>query len=221
MHTMVWVLLLLDVAVICLHIFLRHKLGFFDLDKEGNLASLYSGFKLWFAGTIAILYAMILYRLSRKRRMIFLWALLGGGLLYIGLDDMFVLHERFGFVMNNILGTGGFYGESFNWLFYFAPLVLAALYIFWHVIRSLWKESRAVALWLLAGIGLWVAAIGSEFLGRSMIMDTVVNVPLYHSLIVIEESLEFVGATFITFAVFIATKTLMRRVVTVAERVDQ
>ena len=137
----------------------------------------------------------------------------GAGLLYIGLDDMFVLHERIGFVLNNWFGTGGFYGESFNWLFYFAPFMCCALYFFYRIIMLLWHESRTAAIWMLAGVGLWLAAIGTEIIGRSMIVSQTVNVPIYHALIVLEELLEFVGATGITCALWIATRTLVARTI--------
>lgn len=210
-----WVLFFIDAAVIILHFLLKQKLGFFDLDKEGNLASLYSGFKLWFAATIIFLYAWLQHVRGRARRDVFVWGALGAGILYIGLDDMMALHERCGFVLNNIFGTGGFHGESFNWLFYFSPFIVAALVIFARAIFILWNEARGSAVWLCVGIALWCASIISEFIGRKMILSVNINVPVYHSLIVIEEGLEMFGATCITIAFILLLRAAVKKFVRV------
>ena len=93
-----------DLALILFHFFLRKKLGFFDLDKEGNMGSLYAGIKLWGGATVALISAYILRQLKTSRLKQMLFLLLALGLAYIGLDDMMAIHERLGFVLNNIFG---------------------------------------------------------------------------------------------------------------------
>ncbi len=193
-----WLLFLFDVLVIVLHYIARQKLGFFDLDKEGNLVSLYSGIKLWGVGTLGLLHAYILHRAGamRGRAMQWiLWALFGMGVAYIGIDDMMVLHERIGFVVNNVAGTGGFYGESFNWLFYFAPFMVVAVVVFGALVRSLWSTHRRAAWWFFGGLTLWIAALGVELYGRQLLLSPIINVPVYQQLIVLEEALEMFGAS--------------------------
>ena len=207
----------LDLLVIAAHMFLRNKLGFFDLDAEGNLASLYSGAKLWTIATLTLGHAAILFRVRAPRRHAIAFFLFALGVAYIGLDDMMGVHERMGFVLNNLFGTGGFYGESFNWLFYFAPFMIAACAVFIAVIRFLWRMERTAAWWFVAGVTLWIASIGTEFLGRYFILQTTVNVPAYHILIVIEEALEIFGATALFTALFRATRGAIRRHVRVVE----
>ena len=112
------------------------------------------------------------------------------------------IHERVGFVLNNRLGTGGFHGESFNWLFYFAPAMLAALIVFGVIIKTLWRNNRRAAWLLLGGIVLWIGSLGIELWGRALITQPTIPVSFYHKLIVLEEALELLGATLIAVALW-------------------
>lgn len=208
---MIFIFFLGDLLIILAHIFWRDEIGFFDIDKEGNLASLYTGGKLWIVATLAMLQSAIIIRLHTSRKIIAAWILFALGIAYIGLDDMMGIHERIGFVLNNRLGTGGFYGESFNWLLYFSPFIVVALLVFGVLIHALFKQHRRAALWLLAGALLWVGSIGVELIGRDMILAATVNVPRYHLLIILEEALELFGATFIAGALWHAVRKSIRQ----------
>lgn len=209
-------LISVDMALLLLHIFLRKKLGFFDLDSEGNLVSLISGMKLWLAATASWIVAWVLMARCRPWKESWGFILLGMGLAYIGIDDMMGVHERIGFVLNNIFGTGGFYGESFNWLFYFAPFMVLALAVFCWCVLLVWQRHRTTAYWFLSGVALWVLGIGTEWYGRSLILEKVVNVPFYHALIIVEEGLELFGATAITIALVQYAAHALRTYVRVA-----
>lgn len=210
LHVMIPIFLLGDILVILAHIFWRDEIGFFDIDKEGNLASLYTGAKLWIVATLALLHGALIMRLHTPRRIIAAWLLFALGLAYIGLDDMMGIHERVGFVLNNRLGTGGFQGESFNWLFYFAPAMLAALIVFGIIIKTLWHTHRHAAWLLLGGIVLWIGSLGVEFWGRALITRPTIPVSFYHKLIIAEEALELFGATLIFAALWHATQKTIR-----------
>lgn len=215
MKKIYWVFLF-DALVVVAHIFLRDKLGFFDLNKEGNLASLYSGMKLWGLGTVAGLHAYILYKISRPiywrdRFEPWAWGLLALGVIYIGLDDMMVIHERLGFVLNNIFKTGGFYGESFNWIFYFTPFIILAIALFIFLLIRLWRVNKISASWFFAGLVMWVGSLGTELIGRSLILSPVVNVPLYHLMTIFEESLEMFGATALLVGLVYITAYRLKR----------
>ena len=191
-----------DLALILFHFFLRKKLGFFDLDKEGNLGSLYAGIKLWGGATVAFLSAGILYQLKTPRLKQILFLFLALGLAYIGLDDMMAIHERLGFVLNNIFALGGFYGESFNWLVFYAPFMILGLLVFFGLARELWRDCREASLWFLVGTILLAGSLSVEFFGRYLLLQIKINVPLYYSLIVAEEGLEMFGASCLVFAIF-------------------
>jgi len=200
-----------DLALILFHFFLRKKLGFFDLDKEGNLGSLYAGIKLWSGATVALISFYILRRLKSSRLKQLLFLLLAFGLAYIGLDDMMAIHERLGFVLNNIFGLGGFYGESFNWLVFYTPFIIFGLLVFFGLTRELWHDCREAFLWFLIGTILLAGSLGVEFFGRYLLLQIKINVPLYHILIVAEEGLEMFGASCLVFAILIYFQKLFNK----------
>lgn len=200
-----------DLALILFHFFLRKKLGFFDLDKEGNLGSLYAGVKLWGGATVAFLSAFILRQLKTSRLKQCLFLFLAFGLAYIGLDDMMAIHERLGFVLNNIFSLGGFYGESFNWLIFYAPFMILGLLVFFGLARELWRDQREAAWWFLAGVILLAGSLSVEFLGRELLLQIKINVPLYHLLIVVEEGLEMFGSSCLVFAILIYFQKLFKK----------
>lgn len=215
---MIFLLLVGDTIIILAHIFLRDKIGFFDIDKEGNLASLFSGAKLWFVATLAFIHALILSRLNISRRIVVPWILFALGMLYIGLDDMMGIHERIGFVLNNRLGMGGFKGESFNWLLYFSPFIVTALVVFGAIIIHIYKTYRRAVWLLIAGVLLWIGSIGTEIYGRQLIVQPNTPVPLYHKLIVAEEALELIGATLIAGAAWYTVQQITRRHIRIVEK---
>lgn len=190
-----WLLIGIDIGLVLAHIFAKNWIGFFDLDKEGNFASLFMGVQLWTAATCAILIAFIHKKRSQPRRHIIPWLLFAVGIAYIGLDDMMGIHERIGFVLNNLFGTGGFYGESFNWLFYFSPFAIAACFIMGYITKELFTIHKSSAYFLLAGVGVWLFALGAEIYGRTLILSPVVPVARYHMLIIVEEFAELAGAS--------------------------
>lgn len=214
---MIFLLFIGDLLIILAHIFWRDEIGFFDIDKEGNLASLYTGGKLWIVATLAILQSVIIIHLHTSRKIVAAWILFALGLAYIGLDDMMGIHERVGFVLNNRLGTGGFYGESFNWLFYFAPAILAALMVFGIIIKTLWRNNHRAAWLLFCGISLWIGSLGIEFWGRALITRPTIPVSFYHKLVIAEEALELLGATLIAWALWHTVRHVTRRHVRVVE----
>lgn len=207
-----------DLALILFHFFLRKKLGFFDLDKEGNLGSLYAGVKLWSGATAALLSAVILRRLKAARLKQCLFLFLALGLAYIGLDDMMAIHERLGFVLNNIFGLGGFYGESFNWLIFYTPFMIFGMLVFFGLARELWRDCREASWWFLIGTVLLVGSMGVEFLGRDLLLQIKINIPLYHALIVVEEGLEMFGASCLVFAIFVYFQKLFKKHIQVSNQ---
>ncbi len=185
----------LDMILILLHYLWGGRLGFFNLDREQNLASVYSGFKLMTLGGLSLVLGWLARLVTKGRFISALWVLAGAGFIFIGLDDMMAIHERVGFVLNNWTGLGGFYGESFNWLIYFSPLVALALLIYLRLIQSVWEVSRPNALWMLIGTIIFSLSLVSEIVGARLILAPVVNTKVYFQAIVIEEFLEMIGAT--------------------------
>lgn len=181
-------LLVIDVALALAHIFLRQKLGFFNLDKEQSLKASYSGFQLLAIGGTVALYTWLLCREKVRRSVRWLWGATAVGFFYLAIDEMMTIHERIGFVLNRWTGLTGYWGESFNWLLYFAPLIAAGLLAFFFLIRSVWEEDRTSA---------WMLILGTFFLGASIVFEVIGGRMLggqwYQTLIIFEETSQLIG----------------------------
>ncbi len=212
-------LVALDTSVVLAHIFFGERIHFFDLDREGNLASLVAGVKLWVlaASTFAVAFLFHFLRRAEKIRIHrlkpIIWGIAGSGFFWIGLDDMMGIHERFGFVLNNALHTGGFYGESFNWLMYYSPAIVFALAVFVFVLRDLWQDARSSALIGAGGLFLWISSLGSELFGRHLLLQAYIDVPFYHRVSFFEEAFEMLGADLLLLAIATCVIVHVRRYV--------
>lgn len=212
---LLFVLLFFDLLTIIFHFLFGRSIGFFNLDKEQNFISLYTGIKFWFGGTVAVLNWVVARSIKQKEGKR-LWLLVALGLFWIGLDDLYYLHERFTFVLNNALGMGGFYGESFNWLLYFSPFIVLAFLIFAKLVIFIFKNYKLAALFLLGGTLLFVAALGTEIYGRQLLLSIPIPVDKYRALIVLEEVFELLGASTFIFGVILYFKKISRKFITIA-----
>lgn len=192
---MLWILFLFDILTILAHIFLRKSLGFFDLDKEGNLSSFYAGIKLWIGATGAFLYAWYLQRSKSSRALVWAWIAFAMMLAYLGIDDMMVIHERLGFVINNRLRINGYYGESFNWLIYFSPLAFLGVVVLYIVARNLWCSYRTPALLIGIGASIMVLSLLVEAYSGYLLTNLSFSIHYYYFLIIMEESFEMIGTS--------------------------
>lgn len=192
---MLWFFFLFDILTVLAHIFLRRSLGFFDLDKEGNLSSFYAGIKLWMGATGAFFYARYLQRAASSRMLVWTWTALAIMLAYLGIDDMMVKHERLGFVINNRLHLNGYYGESFNWLIYFSPLALAGVGVLYIAAKNLWKSHRASALLIGAGACIMILSLLVEAYSGYLFTHSPFDTSYYYFLIIAEELFEMIGTS--------------------------
>ncbi len=191
------ILLLGDLLVVLLHFFSGKELGFFNLDREQNLAAVYSGFKLLAAGFAAMLLAFLIKIKKDGPQDVWekardsIWLVLAGLFIYLALDEMMYLHERIGFVINHWTGLAGSRGESFWWYAYFSPFILlgAALLIYmWRIIKT---SDHILGRWFMAGALFFILAIATE--GLSAIWYARKWYEAYQNLFVAEEAFELIG----------------------------
>ncbi len=207
----IWILLFItDAVVVAGHFLLGERIHFFDLDREGNLASLVAGVKLWILGTGAFVLGLIFLRLKEKPFTAWIWLLSAIGFFWIGLDDMMGIHERIGFVLNNLFERGGFYGESFNWLLYYSPAAALGALVIGALLFDLWKKSRLSAMLCGTGLFLWVASLSLELAGRWILTAPQINVFLYRGILIMEEAFEMVGADVFLIGIFSYLASVVR-----------
>lgn len=199
-----------DLAIILAHIFWKDWLGFFDLDKEGGLKSVFSGFQLLGIAIASGAVATLLARLGTGRPSRIMWALLSAMFVYLGLDDMMMIHERVGFVLNRWVGVNDRPFESFNWLLYYAPFIVAGAVLLGFAVRALAKINRKISWLAIFGLCGFLLSLGLEVAGRQLLIAGAI--PLYRLEMIAEEAALLFGETFFLAALVPAAAHLFRQV---------
>ncbi|MEW6610585.1 MAG: hypothetical protein AB1352_03100 [Patescibacteria group bacterium] len=197
-NQLLFFLLGFDVVVILAHFFFKDLYGFFNLDGEQNLNSAYAGLKLFGIAALAAAQFLILRRAGEGKGKSIVWLLVAAISLYLGLDEMMALHERVGFVVNNLLGVTNVPGASFRWMQYYAPLIVIALVVYVWFIVSIWREQRTAAAFILTGILFFICALGIELIGGRIMYPAGLrngNFSPYFASIIGEEIVELIGMT--------------------------
>ena len=193
-----WSLLCLDTAVVVIHLLGQDVYGFFRLDGEQNLNSLFAGLKFLSIGALTLMQFFILQKIDENIIKRIVWLLVTVSFVYLGLDEMAALHERIGFVLNNLRGATDAEGASFNWIVYYAPLILVALLVYARFIALTLKEHRPAAMYMSAGILLFMTGLGVEVVSARIVYPRGImsgDFTLYFASVLIEETAELVGAT--------------------------
>ncbi|MDP2630314.1 MAG: hypothetical protein Q8P56_02805 [Candidatus Uhrbacteria bacterium] len=203
-----WSLIGCNIFLIIAHIFLRQSLGFFDLDKEGSLKAVISGFQLLALGFGSGFVTFLVSRLRASRPYVMLWACVSALFFYLAMDDIMMIHERIGFVLNRWTGLHGTF-ESFNWLLYFAPLIVLGSCVLILIVRSLWHIDRHAGIFSSVGVSGFFGTIGIEAIGKQLL--AMGALPAYQLSIILEESILLFGETFFLIGLFLALMVLFSR----------
>ncbi len=148
-----------------------------NITREDSLSN-------WFSSIQAVVVGAVIWSTAigvRKQmqgnhymRKFYCWAGIGSFFIYLGIDDAIKFHERMGtafkvilFKDNDTSGSGvlgSIYDvfPSYTWQMIFGPFFMAiGIFIVWF----LWKELSSKKLWdwFLVGIGLYVLAVGLDF----------------------------------------------------------
>jgi len=194
-------LILIDVAIIMAHFLLAQKIGFFDLDKEQNLKAVFSGFQLLLCGFGSLFLFMLFKKAGGPLIVKIIWALQAIMFFYLAMDDMMMLHERVGFVINHWANMRGAC-ESFNWIIYFSPFIISGSILIILAVRSLFiLERRAGWLSIIGSLGLF-SSIFLEIAGGQILKMGFI--PVYKIFIAAEEAALLAGESFFLAAIFSA-----------------
>jgi hypothetical protein len=154
----------------------------FDVNKEQNYASVFSGLALWAAALMAVCNGLFRYETRHARRW---WLALAFVFLYLGLDEMTALHEEAQHVT-------GIWGQTF-----LAPVVLVGVAAWYMAIKEMNASPLAVTLWI-AGAAAWVCSQG---------IDLVLNDPMPWTTVP-EELGEMTGSLLFAFSLLLALRPL-------------
>jgi hypothetical protein len=154
----------------------------FDVNKEQNYASMFSGLALWAAALMAMCNAVFREAAWWGRRW---WVALAVVFVYVGVDEMAALHEE----LQHLTGV---WGQSF-----LLPIVVVGVAA-WYVTLTVLRDNRlAAALWI-GGAGLWAG---------SQVIDLLLNTPMPWTTIP-EELGEVTGSLMFAFSLLVSLRTL-------------
>lgn len=187
-----------DVALTVMHLAAGNH-PFWNLDREHNLPS-------WFSGTQLFLLAVAALDIAdRERRMRLrtapgpgVWRVIALVFAYLSLDEIAVLHERyFREEVRGFFGFGSVWVSILPWQIVLGPFLaaFAALLLAVFVTRftpdpALWRPS-------VGGLCCWAGAVLTEGLAKPLF----IRLGVYRSEVALEESLELVGATLLLLAI--------------------
>lgn len=200
-------------VVLCLagqfcHFVLHHDrvLGLirdFDLDEEANVPT-------WFETITLVLAAALLEVAARVRRSVrddrwLPWRVLSAGFLFMSLDELASIHERFRLPIDMLRNVPGF--RAFSWVVPAAAVVAVVFAFFLPWVRRLPERTRNGLL--LAGAVYVAGAVGFEALGGIAAITVGMDNWIYVATYTIEETLEMTGTLLLIVTMFHYLRSLV------------
>jgi len=212
-HKFLFLWLCLDGLTVILHIALSGITGFFDLDKEQNLPTVYQSFKLILAGNMVLFIAWLELSVLKTRDKARLWfmAILAVLFLYIGLDELGQLHETVEFYVQEVSPGFAFFVvetakslgiKSAVWLLYYAPFILASIPFFIYLIYYSFKVCGKKTYLIVFMTLLFFLVVCLEWIGSAGVYWGW----HYQVIMIAEESAEKVGASLGLYYVWLILK---------------
>lgn len=206
-----------DIVIVLIHITFG-QFSMFNLDYEQNLPTIYQSIKLIIIGFILFLIAIVFKTLKSKVQ--YLWGSLATLFVFLGLDEVGQLHENLPAKLQELnpsssvsymeaFKSNGF--DSSDWLLFYIPVFILAGIIMVQFLKSLYSENRRLFIVFMIGTLLFFMVPLVELVNTSPTNE--LNQQRHWDLIILEESLEMLGAsTFLAFT-SLSLKNLLRKVI--------
>jgi len=203
-----WILLGISVVFGILHYFLADfragRVWWFNLDKERNFSTWFSGLLFFFFGSAAFVAYYWEHKLNTKGvktfRLPILWIGVGLAGLLMSLDEMTILHENLFWreirLISEKLGASWIYMTQ--WQLLFAPVIMLVLGYFVIFFFNRFSKNKEAKRCAFAGIGCWLLALTLEGVRWTFKMKS----KWWYSIeVVIEEEMEMFGVIFLFFSI--------------------
>ncbi|MEH2250465.1 hypothetical protein [Nostoc sp.] len=166
----------------------------FDLDRENNIPTIYSGGALLFCSILL----EIIFQAQKLAKNKNFWSWRGLSIVFAGLflDELIGLHERLTTPLRNTFNTSGFL--YYAWVIVGAIFVLGFLLVFGRFIATLPSKTRR--LFFIAGTIYVAGAIATELVGGYYEYYYTANNMVYVFITTIEEVLEMLGIVIFIYA---------------------
>lgn len=165
----------------------RYIFDFLNLDKEYNIPTLYVMLSLYFCG---ILLMIISFGVRLKKEKFFLhWCFLSVTFLYLGTDEILVLHEQIISPLRSVLKTTGFLYVT--WVIPAMILVLFFALAYIKFLKALPVKTRN--WFIVSGIVFVLGAVGLEVIGSNYLYNYGQDSLSYSFITTVEETFELIG----------------------------
>ena len=188
----------IEAILVVVHLATDGNVRYWNLDKEHNLPTWFSGVQLVLVGLVCL--DGFDREQSLRSRLVppaWTWCLLASFFVYLSVDEVTVVHEA---VLRNevrdLLPPDSLWVSLLPWQIVFAPLLLPAAVLLLGLFLNRFAGLRRVLVPGLAGLGCWGGAVLSEGLAKPVFMAR----GLYVQEVALEEGLEMVGATLLLLA---------------------
>lgn len=132
----------------------------FDLNEEFNFPSFYSGFAIWFSAFL--LRSIYIYEKKNGAKRAHYWNALFFVFVFLGLDEIFIIHEKFSRVEPYLRDVIHIHNANRYWVIPYAVLMLAVGLYFLPFYLRLQKGTRL--RFTIAGLVYVSAAFGLEII---------------------------------------------------------
>ncbi|MBN1305309.1 MAG: hypothetical protein JXA13_12805 [Anaerolineales bacterium] len=160
----------------------------FNLDREKNVPSYFSGLDLLLAAVI--LGVISWHKRQTKDPYWIQWLLLSLGFVYLSLDEVFMLHEKISLETRSLVNPSGVF-HYFPWLVVGIPAVVILGVYYFHFLSSL--PCRTQILLAAAAAVFLTGAIIMEMMGGLYALNFGISKSMRFALYTIEETLEMLG----------------------------
>jgi hypothetical protein len=182
------------VGIVSKYFFGSHRIGLFDIDREGNIPTLYSAVtELLCAGLLAIIATA---RKRQEKRDYLYWAGLAIIFLFLAIDDGVALHENIIRPLRTALHTSGVL--YFAWVIPYGIFVIILALIYLRFLFSLPVRTRYMII--LAGLIYVGGAAGFEMIGGKWTELHGQENVAYELITTCEQSLQMAGILVFVYA---------------------
>lgn len=182
------------IGIVSYFYFGSHRIALFNLDREGNIPTLYAAVTtLLCSGLLAVIATA---RKRQEKRDYLYWAGLAIAFLFLAVDDGAALHENIIRPLRNILNTSGFL--YFAWVIPYGIMVITMGLVYLRFLFSL--TARIRYLIIFAGILYVGGALGFELVGGYWTELHGQENVVYELLTTCEQSLQMAGILVFIYA---------------------
>ncbi len=192
-HRLLLILIAVDCLMVALHLFFGKHLDLFNLDRERNFPTYWSGTQLLAIAMVACLG----FLLSTKKSNKVYWGLFCLFFLYLQFDEISELHENITYYISTYIKPSRFFASpTYMWVVFFSPLIIAAsvfLFKFTRIFQKQVYERRLFIMGVIAMItgGVLIEALSGLFI---FIADKFI-------LTAVEEGMEKIGVSMVFVSV--------------------